>query len=432
MRFSGLSNLVAELLLVVVGIALAVILLTVLTGLGGTSCAVERPMVTRVVEFYVYKVGDTWEGILVLYVKWSHSTVDLVYFYSRDGALEAIGKTLPGFDRLHDGLNVIKFAVVEGRLEPGHEYTIKLGVEGTGMVGVAGTHTPSLLPAKRYTVYVVRVPGAYGQYVSDPQELAEYLSVIGEVKNVTDPEELERVLEKADRYTIIINTHGEAVPSPSWVWEGAGYWDVSAGVWVGEPPNWQDWYSKIRSAILRGAIWVNVGGWPFYYITNNTYEYNETEGRVYGFYQVGIEWADYNWNSWSGWYGYDYIVYNIAGNHSKLIDCYLPVDGALFTSTDRMRKLADLVKKLYGLTAPLEHVYDIYYDRACKFNQPLNSPLEPYQYYSSNGDTWYSVYWLRLGSGYIVHIGYGTTITEDERTALILAVLLDLTAQHEG
>jgi len=414
------------LILVIVVVAGALVYTIAYRVVGSASTDTPKLGIVKIEAAYMVKVGSLSELVLYLRSIDARGYVDIIYVKELSGRL--VSKGYP-FNTvyLEPGSTVVAVFVLSPPVEPDRQYIISLGVRGVGVVSAGSAILDYRVPGRHYTIYLVKVPGACSPYVGDTEELRSALSFLGEVVVVDDQDRLGEVVEGAGEYTIIVNLHGEAVPAPTWVWQGAGWRNDSH--WYGEPPRWLDWLSAVRSAIAeRGAIWVNVGGWPFYYITNETC----SNGR--GIYQVAVhECGNDTWERWVGYHGYHYMVngsFTCLPPSSVAAYCYLSQSGTFFNATDMLALIAPIVYELSGYQPPLQHTHDVRRDRPCSFRVPVDvTPLHE----ARIGDTaWYGVYALRLGQGYIVHVGYGTTVTEEERAALILAGILSALGGHEA
>lgn len=399
--------------------------------------------VARVDAVVVYNVSGRIEGELFVYSLSATGHPDAVYFDTIDGRFAARGVVYQGVLVPHK-LSVIRFVVVEGSIRPYERYVVRLGVAGAGYIvsSVPAYVEPGSSGLRSSTVYVYYVSGASSlrQYVSNVTQLAEALKAVWKVRIISSPEELEDLIKNArDLHGIaVINVHGEVVPAPSWVWRSAGCLNMTGywwqWQWIGDPPKWIEWYREIRDAISRGLIWVSVGGWPFFYVTNSSYDAAPTTCKP--FYQVDIcsestgSIAGCEWGSWRGYQGLDYIVYGVKGlvDQGKDVDCVPGVSGIYSRLNTTLITLAESVDRLLaslgsGYTIPLSYEVD-YADRPCNLT---GLPYLDYHGFDYAGARWSLVYAVRIGEGWLAAIGARQDgLTTEERAAFTVLLLLDL------
>ncbi|MEM4404604.1 MAG: LamG domain-containing protein [Nitrososphaerota archaeon] len=107
------------------------------------------------------------------------------------------------------------------------------------------------------------------------------------------------ILDEGKRDVIIVNAHGEAVPIPDRYVAADG------------TPRWDLLFSRIRASIVeRGWVWINIAGYPFFYVSNLRYTQWSSHGMA-GLYTVGEQglklflddryataWSDSRPNAW--------------------------------------------------------------------------------------------------------------------------------------
>jgi len=113
------------------------------------------------------------------------------------------------------------------------------------------------LPPQATDVYVIAIPGAGSQAVSDPQAVASRIGSIASAKGLTvqfviSYDELDALVRNPPSNCVVINAHGEAVPMPA-------SWGTS----------WQPYYDQLASDVSNhGWTFVSIVGYPLYWITS--------------------------------------------------------------------------------------------------------------------------------------------------------------------
>ena len=419
-----MNNVYIVALLMIVAIALSIVFYTNMLKLSSTSTgSIDKSAGQfsgtdiRVLNAKLVGTGKAVLGELDVYARSSLRvySISLKCGYSETTALLVYPRDLS------IGTSKIFFAALGSDVKPGDICTIIVtSSRGTTFIN------KGIEPLENRRVYVLYFPQIPLHYVCgwiNPLEIKDVAAKLGlNFEIVSDFERLEAILRNANAHTVIINLHGEVTPMPPWYFEQGSH--VSSDSWVGEPPRWKEWLGMIRSAIERGAVWINVGSIPFYYVAADTSLY----------YQCGVvECGNNTWTSWVGYHG----LLKVLWDNDQCVDkstltsrffVYWPpslgVVGKTATATSLMKQLSRLSMMLgvSVLTDPPSLILGVN-DRPLLFKSlPKDARIEHVYYLvdSSYGEA-YLGFTMRLGKGKLVMLTFACSDTRDAKELAMTA-----------